>query len=76
MTGADGPPRSRTAMLDAATVLGLNIAGGIRKGTRSDEFRPIIRPWPLLRYDPSGPNPSTDGNVHGRIEGLTTFCPF
>jgi hypothetical protein len=28
-------------MLDAATVLGLNIAGGIRKGTRSDEIRPI-----------------------------------
>jgi hypothetical protein len=25
-----------------------NVAdGGIRKGTRSDEIRPIIRPWPL-----------------------------
>jgi hypothetical protein len=34
-------------MLDAATVFGLNIADGIRKGTRSDQIRPIIRPWPL-----------------------------
>ena len=34
----------------AAWLLGsnANIAdGGIRKGTRSDETRPIVRPWPL-----------------------------
>ncbi len=51
-----------------------NVAdGGIRKGTRSDEIRPRIRPGHSLRYDLTAPPPASQVSATGVASARQTM---
>ena len=59
----------------AAWLLGSNAnGGGIRKATRSDEIRPIIRPWPLPPLRPKRPASGVAGLRYGSGQRMTNHA--
>src|SRR5260370_22005609 len=60
---------------DGQTGSNANVAdGGTRKGTRSDEIRPIIRPLPLPQTTPTTPEAPRLGRSGGRRQRKTNHA--
>ena len=51
-----------------------NVPDGIRKATRSDEIRPIIRPWPLPPLRPKRAASGVAGLRYGSGQGKTNHA--